>query len=247
MTTPTSPEATTEDIDSRLVADLVATDPCRAVVFERLGIDYCCGGRVPLTQACADHGLDLVVVRDLLEQATNAPQDEPDWSEASIEELVDDIVTRHHGLLRSELPRLSVLAHKVAKAHGARDASLVEAEQVVTRFIDELRAHTIDEEERVFPACLEAARGELDEEDATDLADALGRLVQEHDEAGGHLAQLRELLDGFEPPLHACTSWRAYLDGLQRLEQDTHRHVHKENHVLFPKVMERLYASGTAR
>ncbi len=246
MTSTTSPRSPIE-LDERHVAELVTTDPRRAAVFERLGIDYCCGGNIPLAEACAERGLDLATVRDLLEHATSAPSDERDLAGASIEALVDEIVSRHHALLRTEMPRLTILAHKVATAHGARDATLVEAESIVVRCFEELRAHTDDEEQRVFPACVDADRGVLDPDDATTLADALGQLVREHDEAGGHLARLRRLLDDFEPPLHACTSWRAYLDGLERLEQDVHRHVHKENHILFPKVMDRLYAAEAAR
>lgn len=242
-TTPTDPHT----LEDRLVAELVATDPRRAVVFERLGIDYCCGGNVPLADACIEHGLDLAVVRDLLEQATATPSDERDWTQATVAELVEDIVTRHHGLLRTELPRLTVLAHKVARAHGAKHRPLIEAEAVVVQLGDELRAHTADEEDRIFPACLEAGSPTLDVEDATKLAEDLGKLVEEHTEAADHLVALRTLLDDYDPPAHACTSWRAYLDGLERLEQDMHRHVHKENHVLFPKVMNQLYAAGAPR
>ena len=61
-----------------------------------------------------------------------------------------------------------------------------------------------------------------------------------------HIARLRELTNDFTPPEHACTTWRAYLDAMDRLEQDLHRHIHKENHVLFPKVMELLYAVRSA-
>lgn len=243
----TTPTRAAEPIDSRHVADLVAQDPRRAAVFERLGIDYCCGGAIPLEQACRDHGLELATVRGLLAAATQADADERDWTEATIPELVEDIVERHHASLRRELPRVTMLAHKVAKAHGAKEPRLVEAEGVVTQLVDELVAHTTLEEEEVFPACLASAATELDADEATQLAEALGRLVDDHTEAAGHLEQLSALLDGYDPPLHACTSWRAYLDALARLEHDTHRHVHKENHVLFPKVMDRLYAAGAPR
>ena len=240
MTHPTP----TTGADDLTVAALVGTDPRRAVVFERLGIDYCCGGNVSLVTACVERGLDLATVRDLLEQATAAPSNERDWTTASIPELIEDIVTRHHRLLRTELPRLTVLARKVARVHGANYQPLIAAEPLVAQLVDELRAHTADEEDMVFPACIDALEENLDSSDAAELAASLGRLVAEHSEAAGHLATLRTLLDGYDPPAHACTSWRAYLDGLARLEHDMRRHVHKENHVLFPKVMDHLYAAG---
>ena len=41
----------------RTVASIVTESPRTARVFERFGIDYCCGGRVRLADACATKGL----------------------------------------------------------------------------------------------------------------------------------------------------------------------------------------------
>jgi len=222
----------------RLVADLVAEDPRRAAVFERFAIDYCCGGRVPLAQACRDHNLDPATVMSMLADAVNDDEDVRNWHEASIAELVANIVEVHHMYLDSELPRIAALAHKVAKAHGAQEPSLLEVERVVNALVEELQTHTAQEEQDTFPLCITAGAGRSDEDER--LADALGALVLDHDETAGHLRRLRELTHDYEPPVQACTSWRALLDGLRRLELDTHRHVHKENHVLFPKVRDLL-------
>jgi regulator of cell morphogenesis and NO signaling len=62
-------------------------------------------------------------------------------------------------------------------------------------------------------------------------------MVHEHDEVGAALAQLRRLTGGYAPPADACNSYRAMLDRLRTLELDTHRHVHEENNVLFPRVL----------
>lgn len=58
------------------------------------------------------------------------------------------------------------------------------------------------------------------------------------------LHQLRELSSNYQPPVWACSSFRALLEGLQALEADMHRHVHRENNVLFPRA--RRLLSGTA-
>lgn len=235
------PEAT-----ERLVSDLVAEDPRRAAVFERVGIDYCCGGKVPLADACRDHGLELAMVEDLLREATREDADVRNWNDATVQELIANIIEVHHGYLATALPRLTLLAHKVARAHGAREPALREAESVVVQMVDELRAHTAEEEAEIFPSCIDAVEGRLDDTESAELSGELGGLVADHDETGRHLSRLRELTDGFTAPERACTTWRAYLDALERLEQDTHRHVHKENHVLFPKVMDLLYSTGAA-
>ena len=38
-------------------------------------------------------------------------------------------------------------------------------------------------------------------------------------------------------PPDACASYRSLYERLAALELDTHQHIHKENHVLFPSVL----------
>ena len=61
----------------------------------------------------------------------------------------------------------------------------------------------------------------------------------EHESAGKATARLRELTNGFLPDTEACNTHRALLAGLLEFESDLHRHVHKENNILFPRTIER--------
>lgn len=228
-------------MSERIVSDLVAEDPRRAAVFELVDIDYCCGGNVPLAEACRDHDLDTANVVAMLVDASSGDEDVRNWQEASIPELVTNIVEVHHAYLHQELPRIAMLAHKVAKAHGQQTRSLLEAELVVVELVDELQTHTAREDQEIFPMCIAVFEGRT--ENKKHISELLGDLMRDHDETAEHLRRLRELTNGYEAPVQACTSWRAYLDALQRLELDTHRHVHKENHILFPKVQKLLAAT----
>jgi len=53
--------------------------------------------------------------------------------------------------------------------------------------------------------------------------------------AGLALARMRDLTGGFRAPADGCESYRALMDGLAAVEADLHRHIHKENNVLFPR------------
>ena len=59
------------------VGQLVAERPGVARVFERLGIDYCCGGKQLLDAACAEKGLDadLFTARSIVPAGTGALRD----------------------------------------------------------------------------------------------------------------------------------------------------------------------------
>lgn len=240
MTTAPADSAFAPIDTSMHVADLVTIAPARAAVFERLGIEYCCGGKVALADACADKALNLQEVVLMLEESTATPDNEPDWSTASISDLVNNIVHTHHDFLRAELPRVALLAHKVARAHGAHNPKLVDANHEVELLINELRAHLISEEDEVFPICIQIEAG--DRTETEDAAKLIAELVDEHTEVANHLMRIREFLDDYVVPDGACTSYRAYLDTMERLELDIHRHVHKENHILFGKVMDLAYA-----
>lgn len=69
----------------------------------------------------------------------------------------------------------------------------------------------------------------------------------EHDDTGDHLARIRKLSDDFTPPADACERFQMLYRQLQAFDADTKRHVHVENHVLFPKALEleaRVLATG---
>ena len=63
-------------------------------------------------------------------------------------------------------------------------------------------------------------------------------MVIEHDRAGELLARLRAASDGYQAPEDGCASYRSLYERLAALELDTHVHIHKENHVLFPAALQ---------
>src|SRR4051812_15054457 len=121
------------------VGQLVVERPGRSRVFETLGIDYCCGGRKTLAQACRDKGLDLVTVQGLLDTDGGGPaDDERDLSGATLTELADQIEQTHHAYLKHELPRLRALLRKVAAVHGERHPWLVDLAAIFASFAWEM-------------------------------------------------------------------------------------------------------------
>lgn len=229
----------------RTVGQLVVERPARARIFERLGIDYCCGGRLSLAEACAKRGLEPDDVAAQLRAADEAADAEPpsrDWAAASAAELADHIEATHHAMLRRELPRLAEMAAKVAQAHGARHPGLVRLRNVFDKFACELNAHMAKEERVLFP-WIRVLESGADGAPAG-VGNPVAQMIHEHDSAGEDLSQMRALTDGFTPPPGACGTWRAMLDGLRELEADMHQHVHKENNILFPKALELERARG---
>ena len=218
------------------VAFLVSERPGRARVFEALGIDYCCGGQVPLEDACARKGLDVSAVAGaLVDAAAEDIEDEADWRAAPLAELCDHIVECHHGYLREELPRLSALVEKVARAHAEAHPELLEVEQIFEAIAAELQGHMFVEENVLFRACRELEVSMPRE--VPSLEGPVRAMESDHVATGTGLVRLRTLTADYMPPVGACNSYMAMLDGLETLERDLHRHIHEENNILFPRAL----------
>lgn len=220
------------------IGALVAEDASRTRVFERLGIDYCCGGGRSLAEACEERGLDPQTVATVLDAATSSsstPHEAVDWTERPLHELIDHIESTHHAFLREELPRLTRLLGKVARVHGKAVPWIVEVKDVFDELRPDLEAHMAKEEDVVFPFIRAQEHGEPLPSTAELGDDPIELMEEEHDAAGAALKQMNELSDGYTPPKNACGTFRAALEGLARLEADMHQHVHKENNILFPR------------
>jgi regulator of cell morphogenesis and NO signaling len=215
------------------VGEIVRALPARSRIFENLGIDYCCGGKKPLAEACQAKGLDpatVVTLLTALDDTPNSIQVNPDTM--SLTELCNHIEQVHHEYLREELPRLDFMTRKVAAVHGDHEPRLLEVRRVFEAFQSEMVAHTKEEDEVVFPAIRKLESG-----NGTNLDAAFAKLESEHENAGAALARFKELTDNYSPPEWACNTFRALYDGLAQLERHTHQHVHQENNVLFPRAL----------
>ncbi len=233
---------------STTVGDIVARHPGTSRVFDRAGVDFCCGGKRSLAEACQAKGIPAGVLMAELEGELAAVSEEPEVSlvAAPLPALARYIVERFHVPLREELPRLGRMVERVLEAHGRAHPDVVpELARVFRHLRAELEEHMAREEAILFPA-LEAmvseAAGDTDRQvnrspaPGASLA-VLPAMEAEHEEAGAALRRIRELTRDFVPPIGACNTFRALYDGLARLESDMHLHVHLENSVLFPRAL----------
>lgn len=222
------------------VGDIVAAQPNLARVFERVGIDYCCGGKKTLADVCQTKGLDVgtfVVLLDAAAHLSPSPSTVDPLS-MTLTALADHIEQRHHAYLKAELPEMVEKADRVAHKHSWRDPRLVDVANAVRTFAMEMFEHMEKEEQVLFPIVRELERGDRAATDQCGtIANPIRAMEHEHDSAGNLVAQLRELTDGFTPVGECCNTHRALLSDLARLESDLHEHVHKENNVLFPRAL----------
>lgn len=214
------------------LAQLVAANPARAIVLDRIGLDFCCHGQRSLSEACASAGLDPGDVAAALDTVSD---DIPaGWSGGGRAELASYVESTHHSYLHSELGSLEPLARKVRSVHSGRHPELEEIAPLVAEIASDLLPHLTAEETEVFPAIASLAPGTAGDRR---LAERIEGLRAEHAELGEKLARLRRLSGGYTTPDDGCASYRSLYGRLAHLEADTHIHVHLENNVLFPAAL----------
>ena len=218
------------------VAEIASALPSSVRVFQSHGIDFCCGGRTPLTLACEEQGVPFAEIVEAIEASALRPQsDERDWTSEPLAALIDHIIATYHHPLREELPRLESMAAKVSRVHGEKAPHLLRVAAIVAELSADLQLHMRKEELVLFPAIgrLEARFAPPD----LRLGGATMAMEHEHDNAGALLSELRVISDGYVPPAWACETLRALYHGLSELEAAMHVHVHLENNILFPRAL----------
>jgi len=228
---------------TQTVREIALQQPASIRVFEHLGIDYCCGGRKPLSEACEARNLQVSDVIAALEAAAGGIENPAeDLTAKSLTGLCAHIVATHHEYVRRELPRLAALAQKVVNRHGETHPELPVIQATLARLAAELTQHLAKEEVVLFPYIGKLERAITEGASRPQgcfgtVANPIAMMTQEHDDAGTLLQVLRTKSSEYTTPEGACPTYHAFYDGLREFEQDLHQHIHLENNVLFPRAV----------
>lgn len=224
------------------IRSVVADDFRAAAVFERHGIDFCCGGNRPIAEACRERGTDDRQVVAELEAVLASVQDQPRFAAWDLDFLATYIVNNHHSYVRQAIGPMQAHTRKVAEVHGDHHPEVREIARRFDLVAAELTAHMAKEERVLFPYISQLAAATRGSEAPVapfgTIANPIAMMELEHQNAGDALAAIRRLSAGFVPPPDACTTFKVTYQELQAFEKDLHRHVHLENNILFPRALD---------
>ncbi len=222
---------------------IAAKDLRKAEVFKKYGLDFCCGGKKTVKEACAEKGIDVTKVEKELQQADKNPAARPlpynDWN---LDFLADYIVNTHHSYVRKTLPDIKGYALKVAQVHGAHHPELIPIQQLVEAVNKELSEHIVKEEKILFPFIKELVMAKDRSQSPRavqfgSVQNPIHMMEEEHESAGKCLEEIRTLSNNYALPEDACASYSLLFKMLNDFEEDLHIHVHLENNILFPKAI----------
>ena len=237
---------------TRTVREFALEIPGATRIFEKLGIDYCCGGGKSLADACATAGVALDEVLGTLN--TNAGSGESsgerEWQTTSQAELIAHIVDKHHAFTRNELARLEALLVKVCGVHGQNHPELFHIQDNFRTLRGDLEPHMLKEEIVLFPYIIRMEEATVENQPLRTppfgtVRNPVRVMMTEHDEARYILRGMRETSSNYTAPADACISFQTLYQALTALETDLHQHIHLENNILFPRAtqMEDLASS----
>ncbi len=229
----------------KTVRELAVENPHATRVFEKFGIDYCCGGGRSLSAACTEKGVLVEEVERAISEGVTAEVNRlatQDWTQNELSELIDHITATHHVYVRKETVRIQHLLAKIAAKHGEKHPEVIRIQEVFCALSEELTSHLMKEENILFPYIVQ-----LEKATATGLPkprpmfgsvkSPIHMMELEHASAGEALRSLREDSNNYTAPEDACATFQASYLALGAFEADLHQHIHLENNILFPKAI----------
>jgi regulator of cell morphogenesis and NO signaling len=233
-------------INSSMTVREVAIElPQSTRLFEKLKIDYCCGGDKPLTEACSSAGLEINDVIGMLEAASQSDTSEDgalDFQSVSLTELIAHILNTHHVFTKQEMTRLELLSQKVISAHGENHPELHKMGALFDTLCADLKPHMFKEEQILFPYILALVQAANQNQPVPfapfgTVNNPVRMMMMEHDKAGEILRELRAVTSDYSTPADGCISYRTLYEALEAFEKDLHQHIHLENNILFPRAI----------
>lgn len=234
-------EAKQNILSDKSIGEIVAGDFRSAKVFEKYGIDFCCGGKASLAASCTEKGIDLALIVEELESIKDEPVERSqNYTSWALPFLADYIVNTHHVYLKENMQQIAAYANKIAGIHGAHHPELYEIASLFSKIVQDMIPHLKEEEEVLFPTIkrVKAARIEgltVETKDLELIRLSLDKLQKEHEAVGDAVHAIRHLAKGYEIPDDVCNTFRMTYQKLEEFEDDLHKHVHLENNILFPK------------
>ena len=232
--------------DAKTVREIAVEIPGATRVFEKMGIDYCCGGAKPITEACQTAGVTVAEVARSLEQfetSSHASEESKDWQAERLATLITHIVNKHHRFTREELESIEPLLAKVCSVYGEKTPEILQIQVLFGQLKRELLPHMKKEENILFPYITQMEEAKRAGKSTPvpmfgSVRNPVRMMMTEHDAAGDVLRSIRQLSNEFNLPADTCVSYQTLYGRLEELEQDLHQHVHLENNILFPCAIE---------
>ena len=212
-------------------------------VFEKLRIDFCCGGDLSLEEACKRQKVNADEVLVSIKKLFGSTQTDNDPIHAlPLGQLIDHIISVHHAYVLESIPVLQRFLNKITGVHGTNHPELAVVEDYFNQAAANLLQHMQKEEQILFPAIKEmllakSGEAEFSGSHCGTVQSPISVMKQEHEAEGDRFEKISAMTNNYTIPADACNTFAYAYQKLQEFEQDLHRHIHLENNILFPEAI----------
>lgn len=224
---------------SDTVAKIVTTNIESASIFNEYGINFYSKGNMTLEEACNDGKVPITsLVEDLsqLEAISTRPKH---FAEMSTKRLSDLILLRHHRFAEKKLIFIKHTLAKTIHTNESEQANLQLIKNAFEKLSEYLVAHMQYQEEIVFPVItMMGGQKAISPSSFMILIKPLGSLGREIEKELENLRiVVRAARNGCIKPENRSI-YATINDATMVLENDLKVHMHLENNILFPKVLD---------
>lgn len=230
--------------EAETIGEIVAKDYRKALIFKKVGIDFCCGGSMTVAEACKQEGLSPAHVLSQLAAETGAvPAMDMRFQNWDIGFMCNYMIQLHHLNIRNNTPFILGLSKKISKSHGEKHPEVIDVADIFENAGRMLMLNISEEEQTIFSyiVALNQAHKTL-----TSIKEAafgpvsfpVYHMEAEHEKVTKDFKTLREITKNYELPPYVPPGYGILYKMLQDYEDDLHLHLHLENNILFPKAIE---------
>lgn len=218
---------------------IVASNIETANIFNSYGINFYTKGDRTIEEACIKHNVPIVSLLDDVSKVASATSNGPDFLNMSVRSLTHYILRRHHRFTESRLIYIKHALDGILKEYPEDNDLLHPIKSVFQDLSMQLTVQMNYEEFLVYPAIEKVTR----KNSLSSIQDQ--RRVQQHlnymKEESYRDVEFFRMLDTVTHNYTAKGKDETLYDiayrAIRELEDDIKIHLHLENNVLFPKVL----------
>jgi regulator of cell morphogenesis and NO signaling len=224
--------------DGPLLGEIAASDLRKIEVFKKYGIDFSCGGKKSLRQACDEKDIDVNELENELEKVRSTSATPAfDFNQWEVGFLADYIYNQHHLYYYKQEKTLDELFEIVAGKNVSSSGNL---QLLWNRLKQELRSHFIKEERIIFPMIRQAAESVTNNTplaaELQQIREPLQLMETDHEIINAQATGLANAVKCVQQS-SVSENISELKQNLQALIDDLQLHLHLENNILFPKAL----------
>lgn len=231
-----------ESLLQKSLFSIIEQSPASIMVLEKFHVDYCHFSKKTLAEICQMQQIPTFALIKALEEILKAPTqqtNEHELNALSLSELIAFILQNYHAYLKNQLPAILSQLEKITKKHDGNFPFLLDVYFFFELWKDEITAHLIYEESKLFPAIIalekNAYKAEQESVNTAAYDQILHILEKEHEHSDDLIEKIKTLTNNFTAPPQSCKTLQLNFALLKQLYQNLQEHLYIENNVLLPK------------